>query len=241
MLGNYSVRGALADGRFLLYSPPHNSAPGGPGIVPDTSLIIAASPDGSDADTIGAFEITQLDVGPNGRALPLYLQPHGALVGAGSRIVWTEGRDFEYVEADSNGTVGRIVRKAHQPVAVTDDVIADFKAHELQRLNEDRTPPSVVARLRRSMEEGEYYDQLPATSDLKVDGLGNVWVGRYHHSWLRLPTEQWEVFDTAGVWLGSVDTPPGLEVHSIGVDQIIGVVKDELDVPFVQVHRLDRR
>ena len=155
-------------------------------------------------------------------------------MGAGSRIVWTEGRNFEYVEADGNGTIQRIVRKAHDPITVTDDIIADFKAQRLQRL-----PPGMVARMRRTLEGEEYCDQLPATSDIKVDALGNVWVGHYHYSWLL--TEQWEVFDPAGVWLGSVETPPGLKVHSIGLDQIIGVAKDELGVPFVQVHRLDRR
>jgi len=49
------------------------------------------------------------------------------------------------------------------------------------------------------------------------------------------------VFDSLGVWLGTVTTPPGLEVHEIGVDQIIGVAKDDYDVPYVQVHRLTRR
>lgn len=241
VLGNYWVQGALADGRFLLHSPGHNRAPGGPGIVPDTSLIIAASPDGSRADTIGAFEITQLYVGPNGRALPLFLQPIGAFAGAGDRIVWTEGRVFEYVEADANGTVRRIVRKTHQPVPVTGGIIADFKAQSIQRMIVGGAPASLVARRRRSLEEGEYYDQLPATSfDIKIDVLGNVWVGRYHfpgggHA------EEWEVFDPAGVWLGSVETPPGLVVHSIGLDRIIGVAKGELDVSFIQVHRLDRR
>ncbi len=91
--------------------------------------------------------------------------------------------------------------------------------------------------MRQALEEGVYYSHLPATSeDVLVDALGNVWVGHYHFP--GAITEQWEVFDAAGVWLGSVDTPSGFEVHQIGVDRVIGVAKDELDVPFVQVHRL---
>lgn len=51
---------------------------------------------------------------------------------------------------------------------------------------------------------------------------------------------EWEVFDREGVWLGTVKTPPGLEVHEIGVDRLIGVAKDEYGVPYVQFHRLTR-
>ncbi len=238
VLENYQVHGALADGRFLLYTPGHDPVAGGPGIVPDTSLIIVMSPDGSVVDTIGAFEIARKNVDSNGRDLGLHLRPYGAFAAAGDRIIWSEGRVFEYVEADPNGTVRRIVRKAHEPVIVTDDIIADYKTQQLRML-EAEGPEGLVAWLRRSLEEMEYYPQLPATSDVKIDALGNVWVGRHHFSWV--PTEEWEVFDTAGVWLGSVETPPGLEVHGIGLDRVIGVAKDELNVLFVQVHRLDRR
>jgi hypothetical protein len=237
--GNFHVGGALADGWFVQYSPEPHRVAGGPGIVPDTSLIIAVSPDGSRADTIGAFEFTQVHLGPSGSTLPLYLQPVGTLAATGDHIVWTEGGDFEYLEAGGDGTVRRIVRKEHEPVAVTDDIIAEFKAWELRRLGEERAAPSLVARLRRAMEEGEYYHQLPATSEIKIDVLGNVWVGRYHFS--GAATLEWEVFDPTGVWLGTVETPPGLEVHQIGRERIIGVEKDELGVPFVHVHRLDRR
>ncbi len=236
--GNYWIVSALADGRFLLYSPGHNRLSGGPGLVPDSSLIIVSAPDGSSTDTVGVFETTVSRVGPDGRRQALYLQPSGMLAGAGDRLLWWEGKTFEYVESDPDGTGRRIVRKAHEPVPVTDEIIRDFKARYVEWLGEG--VEGGLDRVRRSLEEGEYYPQLPATSgDVEVDALGNVWVGRYHFP--GVPTEQWEVFDTAGVWLGTVETPSGLTVHEIGVDRIIGVAKDDYDVPYVQAHRLDRR
>ncbi len=237
--GNYWIVSALEDGRFLLYNPGENRGGGGPGFVPDSSLIILSTPDGVATDTVGTFETGMRRLGPGGRPLILYLQPHGTIGGAGNRILWTEGKTFEYVESNPDGTVRRIVRKTNEPVQVTDEIISDFKDHYIEWLSEVGAEVS-MDRIRRNLEEGEYYPQLPATfGEFEIDALGNVWVGRYH-----FPgdlTEQWEVFDTAGVWLGSVETPPGLEVREIGVHRIIGIAKDELDVPFVQVHRLDRR
>ena len=48
------------------------------------------------------------------------------------------------------------------------------------------------------------------------------------------------VFDAEGHVLGFVETPEGLEIHEIGEDYILGRVKDELGVDFIQVWPLDR-
>jgi hypothetical protein len=236
--GNYWVVSALADGRFLLYSPGRNRLPGGPGIVPDTSFVIVSAPDGTSSDTVGAFEVTKKRLGPDGWSEGLFLQPYGTLVGYGDRIVWTEGVAFEYVESTPVGSVRRIVRIAESPSPVTDEIIQEFKAHYVELAS--ASPEGDLDQITRALEDGEYASELPETSpDLRIDALNNVWVGRYHFP--GLITSEWEVFDPQGVWLGTVQTPPGLSVHEIGVDRIIGVSKDDFDVPYVQVHRLDRK
>ncbi len=237
--GNYRIVSALTDGRFLLSSPGHNGLTGGPGLVPDTSLIIVSAPDGAATDTVGAFEATVQNVGADRRNQWLFLQPSGTLAAAGDRIVWLEGKTFQYMEADADGTLRRIVRKRHDPIPVTEETISDFQAHYIEWLTTELIE-GTMDDVYESLEIGEYYPQLPATSaDLEVDALGNVWVGHYHYPGAL--TEDWEVFDAAGVWLGSVETPTGFEVHEITADRIIGVAHDELGVPYVQVHRLDRR
>jgi len=236
--GNYWVTGSLTDGRFLLQSPGTSRPTGGLGLVPDTSLIIVSAPDGSSVDTVGAFVAATKRFGPGGRGQPLHLYPYGRAIVVGGRVIVTEGKDFEYWELEPDGTVRRIVRKEHKPVPVTDELIEDFKAYYLDWTS--ASPEAGSEWIRRSLEQAEYAPQLPAIyPDLKVDALGYLWIGRYH--FVGALTQEWEVFDSTGVWLGSVDTPPGLEVHEIGVDQIIGVAKDDYDVPYVQVHRLSRR
>jgi hypothetical protein len=48
------------------------------------------------------------------------------------------------------------------------------------------------------------------------------------------------VFDSAGVWLGSVTMPAGLVVLSIGRDHVVGRRTDDLGVETVAVHTLER-
>jgi len=38
--------------------------------------------------------------------------------------------------------------------------------------------------------------------------------------------------------IGSADTPPGLQILEIGRDRLLGVWKDDLDVPYVREHRI---
>lgn len=234
----YQVVAALRDGRFLLSRPAHNGLSGGPGLVPDTSLIVVSASTGFPVDTVGSFEATVQSVGPDRRNRWLFLEPHGSLSAGKDRIIWTEGDMFEYVESDPDGSIRRVARTTHRPVQVTSEITSEFKTSYMEWL-EVALVEGTMDQARQSLEDGEYYPLLPAMSeDVKIDALGHVWLGHYHqpgHS-----TERWEVFDLAGVWLGTVETPPGFEVHEIGTDRVLGVAKDEYDVPYVQVLGLDR-
>lgn len=236
--GNYWVSSALSDGRFLLYSPGASGRSQRRGLVPDSSWVILSAPDGSAVDTIGAFQVRTRYIGPGGRAEPLHLGPHAAIVAEGDRILIAEGDEFEFTEFGLDGSPRRITRKAHQPVPVTAEVKGDYKAWYMEWLG--ASPEGGSERIRRSLEEGHYSDQLPAVAaDIKIDELGYVWVGRYHYP--GQDTDEWDVFDSVGVWLGMVETPPGLQVHEIKADRIIGVGMDGFDVAYLRVHRLDRR
>ena len=50
----------------------------------------------------------------------------------------------------------------------------------------------------------------------------------------------WTVFDPDGLALGFVETPPELVIYEIGEDYILGKVKDDLGVEYVQLWSLDR-
>ncbi len=53
--------------------------------------------------------------------------------------------------------------------------------------------------------------------------------------------ETWSVFSTEGRLLGTLETPEHLQVRQIGVDFILGIWTDELDVSYVRVYTLERR
>lgn len=79
-------------------------------------------------------------------------------------------------------------------------------------------------------------ERLPAFSDLSVSEEGEIWVamtefdGSEGYDWL--------VFSPTGELLGSVHTPPGLRIFSIQATHLLGVVTDELDVPYVRRYPL---
>jgi len=54
------------------------------------------------------------------------------------------------------------------------------------------------------------------------------------------PQPTWTVFADDGHVLGTVDTPPGLEIYQIGNDYVLGVWRDETDVEHVRLYGLSK-
>jgi hypothetical protein len=48
------------------------------------------------------------------------------------------------------------------------------------------------------------------------------------------------VIDTAGIWLGIVETPPQFTVYEIGADYLLGTWRDSMDVQYVRMYRLEK-
>ena len=79
---------------------------------------------------------------------------------------------------------------------------------------------------------------FPAFSTIEVDALGYRWVREYN-----LPGAEgalWTVFDPDGIVQGFVETPPDLVIYEIGEDYIVGKVRDELRIEYVQLRELTR-
>jgi len=91
---------------------------------------------------------------------------------------------------------------------------------------------------RALFDDFERPDRRPAFSSLEVDAEGNLWVAEY------VPTDDpatgWHVFSPDGELLGHVTVPPRLTIHEIGADYVLGVQRNELDVPFVRRFPLTR-
>jgi hypothetical protein len=79
---------------------------------------------------------------------------------------------------------------------------------------------------------------LPAISQMMLDDLGNVWVGRFNRDVNE--ASEWLVFDEEGRMIATTSIPAGLIPRHVGLDFVVGVWKDETGAEWVRVHRLNR-
>jgi hypothetical protein len=85
---------------------------------------------------------------------------------------------------------------------------------------------------------------LPAFVRVLAARDGHVWVQEHARAVelmdapADIASNRWSVFDGEGVWLGTVEMPPGLQVREIGAGYVLGVWQDEFEVDYVRVHRI---
>lgn len=97
--------------------------------------------------------------------------------------------------------------------------------------------PEAMRTARRLYAASPLPDSTPAHAELEVDAVGRLWVQRYTPPWEE--ANDWWVFASDGVWLGTVSLPAGLRVFEIGEDYVLGVTQDELDVEYGVKHGLE--
>jgi len=72
---------------------------------------------------------------------------------------------------------------------------------------------------------------------VRVTEAGLLWVSSWTSS--DAPVE-WTVYDLTGVPVARLETPAGFEVHEVGLDWLLGVGRDSLDVQYLRIYELDR-
>lgn len=130
-----------------------------------------------------------------------------------------------------DGSVERIIRKAHDLIDVTTEAVQEQKRQWIEGIPLDRRQG--VAQM---FEDVEGPPTMPAFSEIKVDADGNLWVRDY-----QLPGDvppDWTVFRADGLMLGTVAMPDRLVVHQIGRDYVLGRWRDEEDVEYVRLYEL---
>ena len=153
----------------------------------------------------------------------------------GELVVVAPTERYELRAYRQDGSLARIVRREND---VRSPAQADLDGYRAAQAPEGE--PTDFSRSRLAAWNAlPLAESFPAISAIEVDLLGNLWV-REHN----LPGEEgralWTVFDPKGLVLGFVETPPELIIYEIGEDYILGRVRDELGVEYVQVWRLDR-
>jgi hypothetical protein len=152
---------------------------------------------------------------------------------------------------DTTGALRRIVRVAGLAENVSAADLDRFRAYVFEpwRGNDDEK-----IRLEEQLGAAEGRAR-PAFGALRFDRAGNLWVRRYDQldaveffdfsavirSAARPTLDQprlWFVLDPSGRYLGAVETPADFLVHEIGDNWILGVWRDDLDIPYVRQYRL---
>ena len=130
--------------------------------------------------------------------------------------------------ADLRGQI--LTQRARVP-----DFDLSLSAEEIDEARRAMLPAGLPPQLREVAELIEIPEFRPAYSKLLIDITGNIWAaGYYPRTGPEGPTE-WQVFAPDGQWLGLVRTPARFTVLEIGVDYLLGVFRDDLDVEHVQL------
>ena len=165
----------------------------------------------------------------------------------GDLIVICQTNRYELKAFSRDGTLARIVRRGHEPRAVTrgdvdayiDASIEEEVPYYPDDLSQGETE-AYQADQRRQYEATPVAEHFPAFTSLVVDALDHLWVEEYEFPGEERPGARWTVFDAEGRVLGLVETAEGLQIYEIGEDYILGHAMDELDVESVQLWPLER-
>jgi RNA polymerase sigma factor (sigma-70 family) len=206
--------------------------PGGglsPGRVRIAQVVLEHSATGVLMDTVAGMRGREQYVGPSGLTSPPFERWSYAAVHGGELYV-CDGDRSEYRAFARDGALRRVIR--------------------LPNLSLD-VPVYVLDSIRDVLTRGDEFSRgmaevllptYPFCSGLLVDGLGYVWLERYHHRF-RMSDEprSWLVFSPDGEWLGQLDFPANFEVFEVDESRVLGMAKDSTEVQTVQVLRLRRR
>ena len=131
---------------------------------------------------------------------PLFGKSTSVGVGRSSFVVGGGDR-MAFSQRDLTGRPLREIRVEGYPVAVT---AAEVQAERDARIPPDRPPPEWYREIVAMLPAPE---TRPAYTQLLADSEGCVWAGAYQSVVTMNDPRTWEVFDSAGAWLGTLETP----------------------------------
>lgn len=191
--------------------------------------------DGVLADTIGLFP---------GREVLLSVEDGRGVMGAApmarasvhaSGLRWLaigDQVDHEIRLFSTSGALERVLRWEGDDLSVGADLESAWRRDRLASALPEERP-----RRERELAETRLPERRPAFGEILATPTGGFWVADY-----ALPghaPSAWTVFDSAGIWRGSVAAPAGFRPLDVGDRWVLGVSRDELDVERVELRSLE--
>lgn len=189
------------------------------------------------ADTVGSYD--QLPPEPAGRtAIPMFR--HSGQVGtAGGEFVHgrTDQPALTWLRAD--GTVRQIVRWQPEPVFTTAEGWENWVTCMVDEFRRE-SPESSEAAVRQLVDSrfevvGDTHE--PFFGGIDSDDQGRVWLNSWTLDCYKT-TPRYTVIAPDGSWLGVFAPPAEFEFLAAAGGRVLGVVRDEMDVPSVAVYDL---
>ena len=240
------VDAAYGDGHFLAYPFGSLDITSGPGPAWYQHLLLRLDPEGEDWDTLGTFEIAQQHWSGT-RQESLWYAPVARRAVGQDELYFARGDAFEIGRYDATGRLTAVVRRAHEPRPVTEELREPFREWYVDRMSTSpEANDEILERMRAQLQDARFADYVPPISAMLLDDLGYLWVEEFRWFTSNDPfpvmgPTQWSVFDPQGVWLGNVEVPAGFILRKVTGDRALGFVADELDVMEVFVYGLRRR
>ncbi|HLU24600.1 MAG TPA: hypothetical protein VKZ58_02765 [Longimicrobiales bacterium] len=232
------MRGIFSDGSFVLEpgEDPLAFISRGTGAIRDTVTLFRFGPDGAGLGAIGRFPGDERFVYQREGGFSLGDVFFGRRTFAavrGDRLYVADNDRFEVATYAADGSLRERIRRTHKPVRVEPRHVEEARQQALAAWSE------ALRRQREPMiAETPARETLPAFQGFVIDRTGRLWLEEY-----RLPGElegRWNVFDTDGRWLGTVQVPAGLRILEIGEDYLLAAMRDDLDVEYVRMFRIER-
>lgn len=245
-----NIAGRLADGSYVASFTNRQIAPGMPGrdqglgLTRDSLYLFRFGQDGMEVDTLGLFpgtirDVRKVTVLGRSQNIPILqtFSPTTTFAVSGNRVLVGTSDTYEIKIIDRDGFTQQIIRREYALVPTTDEHVETFAEQMRQALAGSETGVNTqLASLITATIEGTPHPTLPAYTALMVDREGNLWVTRHRVDPDAPP--RWDVFDTSGRFLGTVDGPARFNPTDIGSDYILGVWEDELEVNHVLLYAL---
>ena len=237
----FSVEDVLPDGAILTsdFVRPRDRPPGFSRLP---SHYRVRGPEGEMRSSLGSFPGPEMFAvrtagGVSGGGIPFRHRVSAFAWGDFAAVAQNDS--YEIRGFDLDGTLRKVVRRDHEPVAPTaahvDAYIEDQVAGGPE---EERTERR--AELRESLRDRYFPETHPAYAAAMSDLADHLWVREYSLPGEGHPNPVWTVFDPEGQVLGFTETPAGLSIFEIGEGYILGLARDDLGVEYVQLWSLER-
>lgn len=174
-------------------------------------------------------------------------EPMWTLLNDGS-FAFATNKELRIAVSDLDGTLRRIITMPSDPVPVAEEDKEIITGLIMGLMEEQGVPPQALDAIEGNI---SYEETFPAFAQMRNGPEQSLWVQRMsfpsdmtedeQENWnpmLDQGSDDWDVFDSEGRFLGIVTMPDRFSPFSLKGDLLYGVWRDEFEVQYVKVLRV---